>query len=638
MDRKSVIAVSPGVSATERFAAEELQRYLHKASGREIPILAEPPARSFAFILGQAGSQWPVYRENKAKLKHDGFLLHCDKEELLIVGNNPRGTLNGVYHLLAEWGFRWIFPRAEEEIVPAQIPWPPPEGTRVVNPDLELRGACVFPVNVENVEKTRAIIDWMGKNRFNLLMTSVQRCGTRPDEWRLIEWKKVSDRLLPELQKRGIMLDVSEHQGRYFFPRKLFARHPEWFAMDAEGKRFSTGQNCYSNEKGVAVLIENYVKYAREHPEVDIIGTWPEDGYGFCQCEGCRQPGVVLQVVNRIAERIEAVNPVMTVEYLSYTAETSDVPPDVLPRRNMSILVANTRLAREWLEKSRRVGGRGVYQLHYHIADNTAERADLPLRFEATGRDCLAAKDLGSRGIIPFYIGNDTWWRSSLNLYFLTQFCWDTSRTARDILLDFCRVYYPAVAEEMVELFSTLEKMPRVNQGVPPPWPLWQDWPTLETDFTGRNWENTVQAFAELHRRLEISREKGEASGIPARRFEAIETLILSREMMFEAWHERAKAVRAFQEKDAGRVREHIIAAARHEKRLEDQYRRSMETDDGVNGAWGDFVFFQNWRLQMDKQLLEMRTEKEKKPFIDNNPEVAMFLPGLLEQCLTPKK
>jgi len=134
--------------------------------------------------------------------------------------------------------------------------------------------------------------------------------------------------------------------------------------------------------------MENYAKYAGKHPEVDIIGTWPEDGYGFCQCEKCRQPGAVLKAVNKVAERIEQVRPDLTVEYLSYTKETSNVPPEILPRRNMAILVANIRVATEWLKKSEKVSGRGVYQLNYHIADNSAHRASLPRRYIAcSGRN-----------------------------------------------------------------------------------------------------------------------------------------------------------------------------------------------------------------------------------------------------------
>lgn len=99
----------------------------------------------------------------------------------------------------------------------------------------------------------------------------------------------------------------------------------------------------------------------------------------------------------------------MTVEYLLYTTETSMVPPDILLRHNVVVVVANTRVAKDWIKKSQKAGARGVYHLNYRIADNAAQRADLSLRFESTRQDCYEAKNMGSRGIIPFYIGLDTW-------------------------------------------------------------------------------------------------------------------------------------------------------------------------------------------------------------------------------------
>jgi len=299
-----------------------------------------------------------------------------------------------------------------------------------------------------------------------------------------------------------------------------------------------------------------------------------------------------------------------------------------LPRHNIATLVANFRMVEEWLKKSDAAGGRGVYQLHYHIADNTAERANLPLRFEKT--DCINAKQIRSRGIIPFYIGIDTWWRSSLNLYFTTQFSWNTNASVKELLSDYCHAYYDVVTDDVLPLFEALEKIPIVQQNMPPPWPLWQNWPTLKKDFTGDKWQEALDYFLMLRRMLELVRQKGEKAGVPPRRFKAIVSFITYQEIMFAAWHERALAVLAFEQNNAGKVREHITATARHEQRLIELLDKSNKSDDGVNGAWPDSSFFLNWRLQLDKQLLEMKTDTEKKQIIDDNPEVALFLPGLL--------
>lgn len=624
--RNSRIIVHVAEPEVAKFAAEELRDHLREATGVDIQITYRSSESGFEFIVGEVSAK--LAGVGMDGIKHDGFLIHFGENNLTISGTNPRGTLNGVYEFLRGLGFNWIFPRKSEMITPNLDVLRISRDSRIVNPGLELRGVCVFPVNRANIANLRKIIDWMGENGFNLLMTSVHRAKKRESGWE-VEWRSVEDELLPELRKRGIILNMSEHAGRYFFPTAYFEEHPEWFAMNKEGERYSTGQICYSNDEAVAKLAENYVEYVKSHPEIDIVGTWPEDGYGFCQCDGCARSGVVLEAVNEIAERIENVRPDLTVEYLSYTEETSIVPEDVLPRSNMSILVANTRVAREWKRKSDAVGGRGVYQLHYGIADNTAMRANLPLRIAATHADCETAKEIGSRGIIPFYIGIDTWWRSSLNLHFLSRFSWDSELTPKKALCEFCRAYYRSSADEMTEVFEMIEKMPPVNLDMPPPWPLWQEWSELKATFTGVEWEGTLEYFRELRGKLDSARENA-GNSVSLRGFDAVDAYIAFHETMHAAWSERALAVIAFEANDAESVRRRILAVAQYENELIGLLRRSVEIDDGVNGAYCDFDFFQNWRLQLDKQLLEMRTEKEKKPFMDENPDVEMFLPGLL--------
>lgn len=616
-----VVVVAEDATIVETFAAAEFQRHLRKATGADLPIIHRDDEEKQRVVIGDMARKH-LNDDDTGRLTHDGFIVRGERERALIVGANPRGTLNGVYHLLRECGFRWMFPGENEEIIPTLSALPVQLGSRIVNPDLEIRGVCVIPVDKEFVDQARNIIDWMGKNAFNLLLTSPDRANMRKNGWQN-KWENVTDELLVEIEKRGIILNMGEHSGRYFFPLSYFDDHPEWFALNQDGERWRK-QICYSNEEAVAVLADNYVRYLEKHPEVDIIGTWPEDGYGFCQCEKCRQPGVILKAINAVAERIERARPDVTVEYLSYTEETSVVPPNVNPHRNIVVLVANTRVAEGWMAKSNVADARGVYRLHYHIADNTAERASLPLRFGETRRDCREARRLGLRGIIPFYIGIDTWWRSSLNLHFLSRFSWNVDADPDDILADFCRTHYPNV-DGMFELFKRLETMPMVAQHAQPPWPLWQDWPDIKRTYAGEQWEETVQTFETLHGDLNRLRETANSS-IPTRRFDAIEAFLDSSLTMFRAWHERALAVMAFEQNDSVKTREHIVKTAEYENRLTNMHK----SGDGVNGAWPDFAFFQNWRLQLDKQLMEMRTKDQKVPITDENPDFEMFLPALL--------
>ena len=609
------IVVHENAEPVEKFAAEEWSRYIAKATGIMLSVGTERKEKSFVFeILTDSG------------IKFDGFKITIKGKDIHIGAAIPRGFLNAVYTLLAENGFRWCWLKAENEILPKLDGIAVRE--EVINPDLEFRGVCIFSVDRQNIPVLREIFDWLGKNRYNFFMTSVHRTEKRSDGWR-VEWDDVGLELYPELEKRGIVLDISEHSGRYFFPVSNFEKHPDWFAMNANGVRHCKGQLCYGNDEAVELLAGNYARYAKEHPEVNILGVWPEDGYGFCQCEKCKNvPGVVLRAVNRVADAVGKVRSDLLVEYLSYTKETSDVPPDVLPRKNIVTLVANPRVAQEWQLKSDKVGAHGVYRLHYRITDNSAERANLPLRISDTLADCREAVQLGLRGIIPFFIGTDTWWRSTFNLYFLSQFSWNTRLEPDALLRDLCKAYFPEAENEMFELFSSLEKIPRVDQTAPLPWPLWQHWAAFKTDYSGEKWEKICSTFASIRAQLESVRGRGK--GIAERHYIAIAKFIDFQENMFKAWHFRALAVAAFERNDADAVRRNIRETGRLEQLLIQEVIAPENKQYGVCGAWPDYNFFLNWRLQLDKQLYEMRTDDNKAPLSDCNPDVELFLPGLL--------
>ncbi|MPN42952.1 hypothetical protein SDC9_190510 [bioreactor metagenome] len=99
---------------------------------------------------------------------------------------------------------------------------------------------------------------------------------------------------------------------------------------------------------------------------------------------------------------------------------------------------------------------------------------------------------------------------------------------------------------------------------------------------------------------------------------------------MFKSWHFRALAVAAFERNDPESVKKNLREAGCLEQRLIEEINAPENKPYGVCGAWPDYDFFLNWRLQLDKQLYEMRTDENKSPLSDNNPDMELFLPALL--------
>ena len=110
------IVIAANAIPSERYAAEELQRYLKKISGAKLPIVTDAEKMSGNEIL--LGDNAHLRKLNLHidfnKLGSDGFTLRTQGNHVVIAGGKPRGTLYGVYALLEEkLGVRWFTPDCE---------------------------------------------------------------------------------------------------------------------------------------------------------------------------------------------------------------------------------------------------------------------------------------------------------------------------------------------------------------------------------------------------------------------------------------------------------------------------------------------------------------------------------------------
>src|SRR5438270_6589263 len=134
------IIVPTSALPSERYAAEELQKYLEKLSGASLPIAADSEAPdSNEILLGDNARLAKLGLEiDFASLGTDGFVLRTKGNRLVIAGGKPRGTLNGVHVFLEEQlGIRWFTP--ETEFVPRTNRVSLPDLNETVVPPLEYR-------------------------------------------------------------------------------------------------------------------------------------------------------------------------------------------------------------------------------------------------------------------------------------------------------------------------------------------------------------------------------------------------------------------------------------------------------------------------------------------------------------------
>lgn len=396
------------------FAAEELQKYLTRifsASGK-------------GSALCELEAEFCI-RKNST-LKFDGYKLSSKDGVLRIESQKERGILYGVYEFLRMLGCRFTFPFPELEIVPSLDHFIWDETPIAKNPWLEFRGLALYDATKDTVSSTIAMIDWMTKNNFNLLLTSLHRTDDSGTNANAMFWDEVGEYLLPELRKRGMVIDMSEHSTDCFFSReKYFPAHPEWFSQQ-EGKRVP-GQICYSNAEAVKVFADSFVDFVQKNQDFDIIGLWPLDGGGYCQCEKCADRYTVYNANRYIARRIEEVRPELLVEYLAYKPETWTPPQKSLPK-NMTVLVCDLRdkLGYSWGVRAK--DGGGAFFFDYMTADNFRYRSNVWINPFYCHEIVNTLIRYHYRGMISLFLPIGNWWQSCINLSYLSQLYYDPAQ------------------------------------------------------------------------------------------------------------------------------------------------------------------------------------------------------------------
>lgn len=309
------IVVATNALPSEQYAAEELQRYLEKLSGAQLPIVTDStPVSSGEILLGDnAHTRRLGLNIDFARLGAEDFTIRTEQDRLVIAGGKPRGTLYGVYTLLEEkLGVRWFTPEVETAIRTNRLLLSELNETRI--PPLEYR-------EVFWTEMTRNA-DFAARHRLN------------GDHYHLTA-------------KHGgaaVVYFPFVHSMDELIPQALYAEHPEYFPLIG-GKRVNGYvQRCLSNPDVVKLAIAQVRRWLKEHPDATIISVSQNDTGKWCQCETCNalddaegSPSAsLLRFVNTIAAHIEGDYPNIRIDTLAYQY-TRKPPKTLRPRSNVII-------------------------------------------------------------------------------------------------------------------------------------------------------------------------------------------------------------------------------------------------------------------------------------------------------------
>ena len=268
-------------SATERFAASELAKYLKQVTGADFKIV--PGGKSVpAFVL----------RTDGVKAKFEEFTLKGDGRTITVSGNTERALLYGVYDFLEKaCGVRFFGPFPEYTIVPRISKFELPEFEDHEKALMQIREVNYCGLHRLGLDETYVIADWAVKNRltgeFNNLYN--KRHAKRLGHGRAM--KRVDEFYG---KRGGVSRNIPGISGHNFHrlvpPSKYFKSHPEYFCYQRDTKKWvwERAQLCTTNPEVIKVIADEAERYFKLYPMADHLMLSPEDGSRrWCQCDNC---------------------------------------------------------------------------------------------------------------------------------------------------------------------------------------------------------------------------------------------------------------------------------------------------------------------------------------------------------------
>lgn len=347
---KSVIILQKKASLSEKRAAEELQTYIKKATGADVPIQSSDELSSpiYPIYLGTPPSS-AIEKFGLSKkveeLSDEGFIIKADKQGLVIAAKKPIGVLYGAYTFLEhELGVRWLMPGESGEFIPksASLRISPLES--VQNPAFTVRTMTHSCTNFN--ERLTDTWDWMVRNKMSV---KVGYNGF----W---NGKKNAE----EMEAIGATVESGGHILASFVPDSLFEAHPEYFAL-VDGQRRKGGhsvdehgkvyQRCTSNPAVIDLSAQYIIDSFRENKGSDAFLIGNNDGNGWCECDACvalddpweREHGIVstrfYKFINTVAEKVWKELPGKEIRGWGYQVYRT-APRGVEPDPRLEIFVA----------------------------------------------------------------------------------------------------------------------------------------------------------------------------------------------------------------------------------------------------------------------------------------------------------
>lgn len=266
----------------------------------------------------------------------------------------------------------------------------------------------------------------------------------------------------------------------YIPPAKYFAEHPEYFSMDAGGKRVRDNQLCFSNPGLVAELDRVFLAHVDACGGSGVFDLCALDHPGaFCLCRDCRaaverygtEGAPYFIYVRHLAELLFERRPGAILHFTLYRVAQTETPPSAdfgsFPANCAAVFApiendfskrythANNRIhagnLSEWAKRVPRLW-EWYYPLPYGgfpLFSGVGKCADdLAFAYRVGLSGGTFEHDVGTRVGAGF---------ADLLTYLISRLYCDPEQAWRPIAEEFCRLYYGAAAADVLALMDELD-------------------------------------------------------------------------------------------------------------------------------------------------------------------------------------
>jgi hypothetical protein len=151
---------------------------------------------------------------------------------------------------------------------------------------------------------------------------------------------------LDSCSRLGLHVEYELHAMHELLPRELFAKEPDLFRMNDQGRRTPDANLCVHSERALEIVATNAPRLARQlQPTTSRYFFGGDDGLPWCRCARCRglsDSDQALILENRLVQELRAMDPDAQLAYLAY-ANTMPAPSKVKPGRGVFLEFAPIR-------------------------------------------------------------------------------------------------------------------------------------------------------------------------------------------------------------------------------------------------------------------------------------------------------